>query len=75
MNKNLSFGRYEPVLRVPSHKLSVLICIIRPWNINHANLNEKEFSSTLNIYIRVSLYRLYTPMEDVRILLKVKRYK
>ena len=62
-------------LRVPSHKLYVPICIIKPWNINHANLNKKRFNSALTIYIRVSLYRLYTPMGDVRILLKVIRYK
>ena len=51
-------------LQVPSHKLYVLICIIKPWKINHANLNKKEFSSALAIYIRVSLYRLYTPMGE-----------
>ena len=62
-------------LRVPSHKLYVPICIIKSWNINQENLNKKEFSSALTIYIRVSLYRLYTHMGDVRILLKVTRYK
>ena len=62
-------------LRVPSHKLYVPICIIKSWNINHVNLNKKEFSSALTIYIHVSLYRLYTSMRDVRILLKVTRYK
>ena len=47
-------------LRVPSHKLYVPICIIKPWNINHANLNNeqqerKEFSSALTIYTGISV--------------------